>query len=300
MPAQHAQMPDGGRVAYDDSGSARRPLVVCVPGIGDLRSQYRFVAPALQEAGFRVVTMDLRGLGDSDTSFTGPYNGESVGKDIIQVISEVNAGPAFIIGNSLAAGAAVYAAAEAPRAVAGIVLVGGFTRGPKMSGGERAFLKLLTGGPWYATHARPSPAPSRLSRSARSHAPSRRRRNAVWRSYYDSLYKLDKPADHAEHVRQIMRNLRDPKRSAALAAFMLSSHAHSESRYSKVQAPTLVVMGSKDPDFKPDPRTEADEVAAALRGTVAMIDGAGHYPHMEAPQPFLDVLVPFLTTNKNA
>ena len=41
-----------GRIAYDVQGSG--PLVVCAPGMGDLRSVYRFFAPALVAAGYRV------------------------------------------------------------------------------------------------------------------------------------------------------------------------------------------------------------------------------------------------------
>ena len=57
-----------GRIAYDMTGTG--PLVVAVPGMGDLRSTYRHLAPALVEAGFRVATMDLRGHGDSDATFS--------------------------------------------------------------------------------------------------------------------------------------------------------------------------------------------------------------------------------------
>ena len=39
----------GGRVAYDVAGDG--PLVILVPGVGDLRSSYRFVTPSLREAG---------------------------------------------------------------------------------------------------------------------------------------------------------------------------------------------------------------------------------------------------------
>ena len=39
-----------GSIAYEDSGG-RGPLVVCVPGMGDVRAQYRFLAPALASAG---------------------------------------------------------------------------------------------------------------------------------------------------------------------------------------------------------------------------------------------------------
>jgi hypothetical protein len=38
-----------GRIAYDVQGED--PLVVCLHGMGDLRSLYRFLTPALVEAG---------------------------------------------------------------------------------------------------------------------------------------------------------------------------------------------------------------------------------------------------------
>ena len=58
--------PDG-RIAYDATGEG--PLVVCVPGMGDVRSVYRFLAAALAQAGYRIATMDLRGHGGSDATF---------------------------------------------------------------------------------------------------------------------------------------------------------------------------------------------------------------------------------------
>ena len=42
----------GGRIGYDVAGEG--PLVVLVPGMGDLRAGYRFLAPALRAAGYRV------------------------------------------------------------------------------------------------------------------------------------------------------------------------------------------------------------------------------------------------------
>jgi hypothetical protein len=46
---------DEGRVAYEVSGEG--PLVVCVPGMGELRSVYRYTVPALVANGFRVASM---------------------------------------------------------------------------------------------------------------------------------------------------------------------------------------------------------------------------------------------------
>jgi pimeloyl-ACP methyl ester carboxylesterase len=57
-----------GRIGYDVVGAGS--LVVLVPGMGDLRAGYRFLAPALRAAGYRVACTDLRGHGDSDATFT--------------------------------------------------------------------------------------------------------------------------------------------------------------------------------------------------------------------------------------
>mgnify|MGYP001310988106 FL=1 len=54
-----------GRIAYNETGTG--PLVLCVPSMGDVRGEYRFLAPRLAQAGYRVVTMDVRGHGESST-----------------------------------------------------------------------------------------------------------------------------------------------------------------------------------------------------------------------------------------
>jgi alpha-beta hydrolase superfamily lysophospholipase len=63
---QCLQRPDGV-IAYDDQGEGL--LVLCVPAGGDLRTEYRFLTPALVAAGYRVATMDLRGQGQSSASW---------------------------------------------------------------------------------------------------------------------------------------------------------------------------------------------------------------------------------------
>ena len=47
-----------GRIAYDRTGEG--PMVVLVPGMGDLRSSYRLLVPELVAAGFTAVSVDLR------------------------------------------------------------------------------------------------------------------------------------------------------------------------------------------------------------------------------------------------
>ncbi len=249
------ERPDG-RLAYDDAGEG--PAVVMLPGLGDLRQQYRFLAPELLAAGYRTVAVDLRGHGESSTGWP-DYGSEAAGHDLVALLDTLNAGPAVVIGNSFGAAPAVWAAAERPDLVAGLVLIGPFVRDHPMSPLMRTTLRLMSTGPWKVR---------------------------AWGWFYDTLYPTEKPADHAAHRRAMLTNLAEPGRFEALRAMMFRSDAAIEARLSAVRAPVLVVMGSADPDF-PDPAEEARDIAAALTSAssaeIAMIDGAGHYPHVEMP-----------------
>ena len=79
-----------GRLGYDVAGHGS--LVVLVPGMGDLRAGYRLVAPALRAAGYRVACTDLRGHGDSDTTFTSYGDRETAG-DVIALMQNSAAPP---------------------------------------------------------------------------------------------------------------------------------------------------------------------------------------------------------------
>ncbi len=85
----YLRRPDGS-VAYDVAGDG--PLLVLVPGMGDVRASYRFLTPALRNAGYRVACTDLRGHGDSDTTF-GAYGGEQTAGDAIALIEELGGLP---------------------------------------------------------------------------------------------------------------------------------------------------------------------------------------------------------------
>lgn len=251
-----------GRVAYDVTGAG--PLVLCVPGMGDLRSAYRFLAPAMADAGYRVATMDLRGHGDSDATFSS-YDDVAAGTDVVALIGELG-GPAVVVGNSMGAGAVAWAAAEAPDRVSGLVLIGPFVRQVPVGAMAVLMFRLALMWPWG---------------------------RAAWLAYYPKLYPGRPPADLEEHRARIRASLRRPGHWQAFAKTTRSSHAPVEARLDEVQAPTLVVMGERDPDF-PDPAAEAQLVARRLGGEVLMVPDAGHYPQAEYPEVVTPAVVEFL------
>ena len=261
-----------GSLAYDDSGGSG-PLVLCVPGMGDVREQYRFLAPLLERAGFRVVTMDLRGLGASSTGWP-DYSAAAVGADMVAMIRHLGAKRAYIVGNSMAGAAAVWAAADDPAEVARIVLIDPFGREmpTPMPAWQHVALKVGMIRPWGP---------------------------AFWTAYYGSLYKSAPPADLDAYRAALKANLAEPGRFEALDAMLWASKAPCEARIGDVRAPVLVVMGTRDSDF-PDPVSEANWVASHLHGSKLMVDGAGHYPHVEYPQVVASAIVQFIRPDKEA
>jgi pimeloyl-ACP methyl ester carboxylesterase len=254
----------GGQIAYDDTGGTG-PLVICVPGLGDVRQQYRFLAPRLVAAGFRVVTMDLPGHGDSSADWPA-YSPAIVGADIVAMVRHLGAGRAFVVGNSMAGGSAVWAAAEIPDRIAGIVLIDPFTREMPTSSFLLAFLKVAMMRPW---------------------GPS------FWSMYYGSLYKTAPPADLDAYRAALVANLKQPGRIEATKAMIFASQGPCEARIPQVHAPALVVMGTRDSDFD-NPAAEADWVATHLHGKKLMVQGAGHYPHVEYPDVVANAVVDFM------
>src|SRR5690349_1573650 len=115
---------DGGTIAYDVSGEGA--LVVLAPGIGNGRDAYRFVAPRLVEAGYRVATVDLRGAGESSAVWPS-YSRTDIAGDLLAVIRHLG-GPAVLVGHSISGGAATIAAAQAPELITAVVELAPFTR----------------------------------------------------------------------------------------------------------------------------------------------------------------------------
>jgi pimeloyl-ACP methyl ester carboxylesterase len=257
-----------GRIAYDDTGGPG-PVVLCAPGIGDLRQVYRFLTPRLTAAGYRVVTMDIRGHGESSAGWD-DHSPEAVGDDMLSLLRHLDAGPAVIIGESFTPASAIWAAAEAPDLVAGIVLCAPFLTERQLNPLMRTLAALVTRSPrlWADT-------------------------------FYRSLYPTSPPPDFAAYRRTLRANLRQPGRMAALRAMIATSKSAANARLTDVTCPVLVLMGTKDPDF-PDPAAEAATATGrAPHATVVMIEGAGHYPPAEMPEQTAAALLPFLSRALN-
>jgi pimeloyl-ACP methyl ester carboxylesterase len=270
----------GGRIAFEVVGEG--PLVVLSPGMADTRSTYRFLAPLIADAGYRVASVDLRGHGESTTGWDSYSHADTAG-DLIEVIRKLG-GPAVIVGQSFSGGAATIAAAKNPELVSAIVEIDPFTRPPKTSMGG-----LLLNTNNYRRGAIP------LMRFIFTGSVT------AWSKYLNVAYPGKKPADWDAYLAALQLNLGEPRRAKA-AQDMVNSKASkatikdAAAQLANVRCPALVVMGHNDPDF-PDPEAEAVAIVGLLPaglGRYVMIDKAGHYPHAQYPQQVAAAIIPFL------
>jgi pimeloyl-ACP methyl ester carboxylesterase len=275
----------GGTLAYDVTGEG--PLVVLSHGIGDRRQAYRFLAPGLAQAGYRVASADLRGHGESSMGWKSVTGTEAISRtdvagDLLALIRHLG-GPAVIVGHSISGGAATIAAAMEPELVSGIVEINPFTRTQKVSLGglvrirryRRGLLRLMG---------------TQMLRSL-----------SLWLRYLDVAYPA-KPADYDDYMAALAAKLREPGRMAEFMKTGKSTPADAGAQLPNITCAALVVMGTLDPDFA-DPRAEGEAIVAAMPsglGAVAMVNGAGHYPHAQSPDEVAALVIPFLKEHAGA
>ena len=270
MATQFLNLPQG-TLAYDDThthGPASTTAIICIPGMGDLRGQYRFLAPELLKAGHRVITLDLRGHGESSTKWP-TYSAQTVAQDVLALLDHLNLHQATLVGNSFAARAALYAAAQRPEQIKKVVMLGPVARNPSLPWFMQALMKVAFAGPWNT---------------------------AFWMMYWNSLFTSRKPADHATYTARLKSNMGQKAQLEALKTFMQPDPTDTETLMKALKTPALVVMGTRDPDFK-DASAEARWVSDTMGADLMLVEGAGHYPHTEFPEQVAGKMLEFLKGN---
>ena len=253
----------GGTIAYDDTKTGEQVLL-CMPLMGDSRKIYRFVRPRFVEAGYRVITVDTRGLGESSINWP-EYSISSMGKDIVALVEHLGLKNVVLVGESITGGVAVWTAAQRPDLFKGVVAASPFMR------------------------VVPEPnAVMKVAAAAVLMAPQ------LWMPYYKSLYPTNKPADFKEYTTSLLKDLRVPGRYGITKKLTQASHLETEAQYPQFKTPAIVIMGTKDPDFK-DPAGEADICVQHIHAQKAMIQGGGHVLMAEFPEEFVKIVTTFVS-----
>jgi pimeloyl-ACP methyl ester carboxylesterase len=270
----------GGTIAYEAAGDG--PLIVLAHGMGDSRAAYRFVLPRLVAAGYRVAAVDLRGCGKSSAQWPS-YSRTAIAGDLLAVIRHIDSGPAVLVGHSISAGAATIAAAQDSGLVRGIIELGPFTRAQSIKLGDfrsKSYRKgafRLLGASLFGSVG-------------------------LWSRYLDHAYPGRKPADWTDRLARIESMLAEPGRMRAMQKMGQSAPTDAGAQLGNVRCPALIVQGSLDPDWV-DPRAEGEAIVAAMPagvGELAVVEGAGHYPHDQYPEETVSLMLAFLAAHAHA
>lgn len=109
-------------IAADVGGDPARPCVILLHGGGQTRHAWGKALDELVAAGYHVVSVDLRGHGESDWAPGGDYSMDSLCTDLKAVIATLPGRP-VLVGASLGGVVSMVALGKDPQLAAGLVLV---------------------------------------------------------------------------------------------------------------------------------------------------------------------------------
>jgi pimeloyl-ACP methyl ester carboxylesterase len=240
-----------------DAGDA--PVVLMAHGGGQTRHAWGGTAAALARTGWRAISIDQRGHGDSDWSPEGRYDVGAFGQDLRDVARGFDRPPA-VVGASLGGVAAILAAGEAdgPPVFPAVVLVD-ITPRVERTGVERiirfmsahkdeGFATLEEAADAIAAYIPDRPRPKDLSGLAKN---LRKRPDGRWRWHWDPRFITDIDARSAD---------RNPDRL--------------ENAVRRIAQPILLVRG-KSSDLVTEEGAKA-LLAVAPNARYVDVTGAGH------------------------
>lgn len=109
---------DGVDIYYEVHGAG--PSIMFVHGSGGHHAAWWQQVAALRDR-YMVITMDLRGFGNSDSSMS-EFDGQDFPQDVLAVLDAIDAHDVMCVGQSIGATAALKAGVRRPDRIGGVVL----------------------------------------------------------------------------------------------------------------------------------------------------------------------------------
>jgi pimeloyl-ACP methyl ester carboxylesterase len=267
-----------GRIFAEITGAGEPMLLI--PGLGMDHSYFRLVAPILSQ-NFKVYTVDLRGIGQSDKA--GPYSVESWASDLANLIENVGQGAMHVGGASLGGAVALALAASGPSLVRTLTVVGGFSeldRAAALNFDLRArLIRKLGLGEEVADYMALWTLTREFINSEEGYAQMKKNQQNI-RKNSAELYLAFVEAVLA-WGRCLPGQEREPKFTTKL---------------SRIKAPTLVVTSDNDHLIPEElSRIIADNILGA---TLRVMRGYGHILFIEHPQEMAALINEFVGNNR--
>jgi pimeloyl-ACP methyl ester carboxylesterase len=262
---------EGPALVPDGTEMRQRPTVVLVyggPGVYD----HSYFKPdfALLAEHAQVVYLDLRGHGRSDWGDEGAWSFETCADDVRIFSDTLGLARPIVFGHSMGGPVVLLYGARHPGHAAGLIVQSGFARwnSPRMVEGFRRVAGdevAEIAGRSYGGDEVADEEWARVFAAFGPHLPDREREAHTLKNLGLNSYGME-----------------------------LIRHLDIVSQLGRVDSPTLVSVGELDPVT---PIAAAEEIVDALPEGIAqleMIDGAGHFTWMDAPDRYWPIIIDFI------
>jgi pimeloyl-ACP methyl ester carboxylesterase len=272
----------GHEVAFRTAGDG--PVVVLVHGMAGSSATWRYVVPTLSKR-FAVVAPDLLGHGASAKP-RAEYSVSAHANVLRDLLAALGHQRATLVGQSFGGGVVMQLAYQFPDRCERLVLVSSGGLGLEVNALLRT-LSLSGAEPVLALFCSPHlrdvarRVVEWVGRAGLRAAPVL---EEIWRSWV-SLTERD--ARHAFF--RTLRAVIDQRGQTVSAVDRL---------YLTACVPTLIMWGARDSFIPVSHAAAAHEAIAGSR--LAIFDEAGHFPHCEVPERFVDTLVDFIESTEPA
>jgi pimeloyl-ACP methyl ester carboxylesterase len=257
--------------------------IVLIHGMAGSSRTWRDVMPELTRR-HRVVAPDLVGHGRSDKP-PGDYSLGAFASGLRDLLDRLDVDRATIVGQSLGGGVALQFAYQFPERCSRLILVSSGGLGREVSWMLR--LLALPGAELVLPVVAPAVVAERgngVSRWLRDHGIRAERWAEMWQAYAS----LTSPENRQAFLRTL-RAVVDPGGQAVDASDRL---------YLTEAIPTLIIWGDADGII---PVTHAHAAHEAMPGSrLEIFAGIGHFPQVEAPERFLEVVGDFMASTSPA
>jgi pimeloyl-ACP methyl ester carboxylesterase len=272
----------GHRVFYRSAGSG--PVVVLVHGITSTSATWANVLPYLAER-FTVIAPDLLGHGESAKP-RGDYSLGAYASGIRDLLIALGHERATFVGHSLGGGVAMQLAYQFPEHCERLVLVSSGGLGREISAllraaslpGSEVVLPLLAGVPVLGAGRAVGRVLGRIGLRVHTDVGEVLRGHA----------SLSDGAARAAFL-QTLRTIVDPRGQRVDARDRL---------YLAQALPFLLIWGERDPIIPVEHARAAHRLVPSSR--LELFSDAGHFPHLDDPLHFVQVLTDFMDTSKPA
>jgi pimeloyl-ACP methyl ester carboxylesterase len=254
-------------------------VVLLIHGLAGSSKTWDLVVPRLSEH-YDVIAPDLLGHGESAKP-SGDYSLGSFASGLRDFLAVLDVPRVTIVGHSFGGGVAMQLAYQHPRLVDRLVLVGSGGLGREVSWLLR--ILSLPGAEYLMPLWFPKPIVERATEVGRflGRRDIRHPRfSELWRAYSS----LAGASNRTAFVRT-MRGVIEPGGQSVTAGDRL---------YLAARVPTLIVWGDRDGVIPVQHGIDAHEKIDNSR--LVILDGVGHFPHVEAADRFTAALVDFLAS----